>query len=97
MNEVEDITDEIAGYELLKVLQHEYLGTIVSSDGLRNEEIKNRISKTRPVCNEIVQVLKYTELSRVRLRHVTVLTNACVDAKVMYGCAVWNELKQWAS
>ena len=72
----------------MKVLLHEYLGTIISADGLRNEEIANRISKTREVCNEIVQILKFTELSRVRLSHVTVLSNACVDGKVRYGCAV---------
>ena len=92
MNEVEDIKDEIGEYNLMKVLLHEYLGTIVSSDGLRNDEIKNRIKKTLSVCNEIVQILKTTELSRIRLRHVKILSNACVDGKVKYGCAVWNEL-----
>ena len=29
MNEREDINDEIDGYELTKVLLHEYLGTII--------------------------------------------------------------------
>ena len=38
-------------------------------------------------------MLKTTELSRVRLKYVTLLSNACLDAKVKYGCAVWNELK----
>ena len=92
MNEVEDIKDELGGIELMKVLLHEYLGTIVSSDGLRNDEIKSRIKKTLSVCNEIVQILKTTELSRIRLRHVKILSNACVDGKVKYGCAVWNKL-----
>ena len=92
MNENEDIKDHIGAYELLKVLLHEYLGTMISCDGLRNDEIKSRINKTRSVCNEIVQILKTTELSRLRLRHVTMLSNVCVDAKVKYGCGVWNEL-----
>ena len=50
------------------------------------------MKKTLSVCNEIVQILKTTELSRIRLRHVKILSNACMDAKVKYGCAVWNKL-----
>ena len=47
----------------------------------------------KSVSNEIVQVLKTTELSRVRLKYVKMLSNACLDGKVKYGCAVWSELK----
>ena len=43
--------------------------------------------------NEIVQVLKTTELSTVRLKYVTPLSNACLDSKVKYGCSVWSKLK----
>ena len=93
MNQSEHIEDDIGGFKLEQVDNHEYLGTIISSDGSRNDEIGRRISEGRSVSNEIVQVLKTTELSRVRLRYVCLLSNACLDAKVEYGCAVWNELK----
>ena len=93
MNQTEHIEDDIGGTKLEQVKDHEYLGTIVSSDGSRNKEIEQRISDARSVSNEIVQVLKSTELSRVRLKYVGMLSNACLDAKVKYGCGVWNEMK----
>ena len=68
MNRKEDIRDEIKDMWLEIVKNHEYLGTIVSEDGSRNAEINNRIIATKSVCNEIVQILKMTELSKVRLR-----------------------------
>ena len=91
-NKKEDIEDDIKGVLLQIVQNHEYLGTFVSEDGSRNVEISSRISATKSVCNEVVQILKTTELSKVRLRYVNLLSNACVDSKVKYGCAVWNEL-----
>ena len=94
MNQKENIHDDIGNKELVKVENHEYLGTIVSENGSRNEEVKSRINETRAVCNEIVQILKSTELSQVRLIYVMMLSNACVDGKVKYGCAVWNELNR---
>ena len=93
MNQAENILDEIGGIKLHQVDNYEYLGTIISADGSRNTEIDRRISETKSVSNEIVQILKTTELSRVRLRYVTILSNACVDSKVKYGCSVWNDLK----
>ena len=93
MNSVESILDEIGGIKLQLVDAHEYLGTMISVDGSRNAEINRRITEARSVSNEIVQILKTTELSRVRLKYVTTLSNACVDSKVKYGCSVWNELK----
>ena len=94
MNKMEDIRDEIKDWWLEIVKHHEYLGTFVSEDGSRNVEINSRISSTKSVCNEIVQILKTTELSKVRLRYVNLLSNACVDTKVKYGCAVWNSLNE---
>ena len=93
MNQREQIVDDIGGIKLEKVEDHEYLGTFISCDGSRNKEIERRISEARSVSNEIVQVLKTTELSRVRLKYVGMLSNACLDSKVKYGCGVWNELK----
>ena len=84
--------NDIGGKKLEQVVDHEYLGTIISNDGTRNKEIERKISDARSVSNEIVQVLKTTELSRIRLRYVGTLPNACLDAKVKYGCGVWNEL-----
>jgi hypothetical protein len=92
MNKKELVEDDIKGMMLGIVQNHEYLGTIVSEDGSRNVEIGSRTSATKSVCNEVVQILKTTELSKVRLRYVNLLSNACVDSKVKYGCAVWNEL-----
>jgi hypothetical protein len=94
MNKKEDIQDDIKGVCLQIVQNHEYLGTFVSEDGTRNVEISSRIKATKSVCNEVVQILKTTELSTVRLRYVNLLSNACVDSKVKYGCAVWNALNE---
>ena len=93
MNQAEDISDEIGGIKLQQVDAHEYLGTIVSADGNRNVEIDRRVSDSKSVSNEIVQLLKTTELSRIRLRYVTTLSNACLDSKLKYGCSVWNGLR----
>ena len=94
MNKMEEIKDEIGQIKLEVVELHTYLGTIISCDGSRDEEIKSRVKETNSVCNEIVQILKMTELARVRLRYVTLLSNACVDSRLKYGCAVWNKLDE---
>ena len=94
MNKIEEIEDKIGQIMLDLVELHTYLGTIISSDGSRNEEIKSRVKETNSVCNEIVQILKMTELAKIRLRYVTLLSNACVDSRLKYGCAVWNELDE---
>ena len=94
MNQVEEIADEIGGMTLQQVETHEYLGTIISFDGSRNIEIDHRIAEGKSVSNEIVQVLKMSELSIIRLRYVNTLSNACLDSKVKYGCSVWSKLKK---
>jgi hypothetical protein len=45
------------------------------------------------VVNEITQICKETELSPLRLKYVKLMTNACLDSKVKYGCALWNIMK----
>ena len=92
MYQKEDIANDIGGTKLLLVAEHEYLGTIISDDGSRNKEVNRRISDGKSVSNEIVQLLKTTELSKVRLRYVNMLSNACLESNVKYGCAVWNKL-----
>ena len=92
MNQKEAIEDEIGGIVLAIVNVHEYLGTLISSDGKRNEEISKRIKDAQSVSNEIVQVLKSEGLSKVRLKYIKMLMNACLDSRVKYGCGVWNKL-----
>ena len=65
---------QLNGMLLEIVKNHEYLGTVVSEDGSRNVEINKRILATKSVCNEIVQILKLTELSKVRLQYVNMLS-----------------------
>ena len=79
--------------ELEVVKEHKLLGTIISSNGERIAERKKRVKQTSSVANEIVLICKETELSRIRLRYVKLLTNACLDSKVKYGCALWNIVK----
>ena len=93
MNQIEEICDEINGMILEIVDDHEYLGTIISNDGTRNVEIDRRIKEAQSVLNEIVLILKTTELAKVRLKYVGMLSNACLDSKVEYGCGVWSKLK----
>ena len=41
MNQTEQIEDDIGGKILEQVVDHEYLGTMISNDGTRNKEIEN--------------------------------------------------------
>lgn len=70
--------------------EHTYLGTIISKNGERVKDMKDRIKKGQSVANEIVLICKETELSPIRLRYVKLLTSACLDSKIKYGCALWN-------
>ena len=92
MNEKEIIQDTIGNISLEKVKKHTYLGTVISSDGKRYEEIISRVAATKSVCNEIVLILKTTELARVRLKYVMMLAKSCVDSKIKFGCALWGNL-----
>ena len=80
----------IDGERLEVVDDHVYLGTIVSSNGLRVNDMLDRIKKSKSVANEIVQICKEPELLQVSLWYVKMLMSACLDSKVKYGCALWN-------
>ena len=67
MNQREEICDRIGNIVLEIVKEHVYLGTIISENGKRNDEIKKRTSEAKSVSNEIVMILKTSELSQVRL------------------------------
>ena len=81
------------GEKMEVVEDHTYLGTIVSRNGQRVKDMQARIRKTNSVANEIVQICKETELSKVRLRYVKLLTSSCLDSTVKYGCALWDVRK----
>ena len=46
------------------------------------------------MANEIVQICRETELSRIRLRFVKHLISACLDGKGKFGCALWNIVRR---
>ncbi len=90
MNKRNEIKVLLNNEELEEVCEHVYLGTIVSRNGERMVEMKSRITRSKSVANEIVQICKLPELSRIRLWYVEVLINACFDGQIKYGCAVWD-------
>ena len=96
MSRVKEELNVSLNNELMEVVEnHIYLGTIISRNGERVEEMKERMKKTNSVANEIVQICKETELSRIRLRYVKLLCSACLDSKCKFGCALWNVAKTW--
>ncbi len=76
-----------------EVNEHVYLGTIISRNGQRMDEMKSRISKSKSVVNEIVQICKMPEMSQIRLLYVQLLISSCFDSKIKYGCAFWDVTK----
>ena len=93
MNNKTDPNIELDGEKLEVVGEHVYLGTIVSRNGQRLKDMQDRIKKTNSVSNEIVQICKETELSKIRLRYVELLMSSCLDGKVKYGSALWDVRK----
>ena len=87
------VTDIFNGSPLEVVMEHEYLGTIVSQNGERFVEMRRRITMSKSVANEIEQICKLPELSVIRLQYAGLLINACLDSKVRYGSALWNICK----
>ena len=80
--------------EIMEVVDnHTYLGTVVSRNGERVVDMKERMKRSNSVANEIVQICKETELSRIRLRYVKLLTCSCLDSKVKFGSSLWNIMK----
>ena len=73
---------------------HTYLGTVISEKGGRKEDIKERIKNSRSIINEIVQICKGNELSKIRFKFVKLLTNACFDSKIKYSCQFWDNLSK---
>ena len=72
---------------------HRYLGTIVSTKG-RDADVDKTITEVNGVVNEIVMLCKSAELAGIRLHYVKMLSNACLDGKIKYGCQIWDKLKK---
>ena len=89
----EDLKINLNEEEMEVVKEHKLLGTIVSSNGERITEMKNRIKQSNSVANEVVLICKETERSKLKLRYVKLLSNACLDSKVKFGCSLWNITK----
>ena len=94
MNREEDNEFKITmnNEEMERKVSHTYLGTIISEKG-RKEELERRLKMSNGVVNEIVEICKRTELSP-RMRYIKILTNACVDMKLKYGCEFWDCLNK---
>ena len=92
-NKKEDIKISLNGEEMEVVKEHKLLGTVVSNNGERVTEMKKRIKQSNSVANEVVLICKETELSNLRLRYVKLLSNACLDSKIKFGCSLWNITK----
>ena len=80
--------------EVMEVVEnHKYLGTKISSNGERVVDMNERMKQSNSVANEVVQICKETELSRIRLRYVKLLMGSCLDSKIKFGSSLWNILK----
>ena len=90
MNKRKEVKIILNDEQMEEVSEHVYLGTVISKNGERIAEMKSRIRKSKSVANEIVQICKLPEMSRIRLRYVKILINACLDNKIKYGCALWD-------
>ena len=88
---------ELNGEEVVVVKNHVYLGTIISSNGERFNDMNDRITKSNSVANEIDQICRTPELSNLRLWYVKLLMNSCLDGKVKYGSALWDVLRYKSS
>ena len=93
MNKKKERKVVLNGQVMEEVSEHVYLGTIISKNGQRLAEMKSRTKQSKSVANEIVQICKVPEMSRIRLQYVKILMNTCLDGQVKYGCGVWDVTK----
>ena len=70
---------------------HDYLGTIISVKGRKNDLAK-RIVDCKGVLNEIVEVLKTDGVSELRLQFMKTLIHSCFIKKFEHGCEVWDSM-----
>ena len=75
------------------VKDHEYLGSIVSEKGRRNDLLK-RIASCKGVANEIVEICRTEGVNELCLAFMTMLTDACFKSKFKHGCEVWDSFNK---
>ena len=75
------------------VNDHEYLGSIVSNKGRKND-LKKRIADCRGVLNEIVEIARTAGVKEVCLRFMSTLVEACYKRKFKHGCEVWDDFNK---
>ena len=59
----------------------------------RVADLKSRFSGSKSVADEIEQICKLPEMSRIRLHYMAMLMNTCLGEKVKYGSALWDVMK----
>ena len=75
------------------VNDHEYLGSIVSNKGRKND-LKKRIADCKGVLNEIVEIFRTAGVKEVCLRFMSTLVEACFKRKFKHGCEVWDDFNK---
>ena len=71
MERLKETVDICLNGEVMEVVEnHTYLGTVISRNGERIADMNERMKQSNSVANEVVQICKETELSRIRLRYV---------------------------
>ena len=93
MNKKRDVELILNGEVIEQVKEHIYLGSVVSKNGERVADMKSRISGSKSVANEIVQICKLPEMPCIRLHYMAMLMNSCLGQKVKYGSALWDVVK----
>ena len=88
-------TDDIKINEaVLEVVKdHEYLGSIISEKGRRNDLLK-RIASCKGVSNEIVEICRTEGVNELCLAFMTILIDACFKSKFKHGCEVWDSFNK---
>ena len=75
---------------VLEVVEdHEYLGSIISAKGRKNDLLK-RIADCKGVINEIVEICRNAGVTEVCLTFLSTLIDTCFKMKFKHGCEVWD-------
>ena len=76
----------------LKQVQHfKYLGTIISSDGKCQTEVKNRISQAKTTFHKMKHILTNANLSVETRKRVM---KCYIEPMLLYGCEAWTINKE---
>ena len=73
------------------VKEHKYLGTLVADQG-RVSDLRKRLSESKGVLNEIVEICKFEAVGRFRLPYMVTLITTCFMKKFEHGCEVWDSM-----